>query len=215
VHPSLFDVLTPEQQRSLREISGAPAHLSDDPVWPAAADRDPDGEGRFTAVDDAMQQRPLVGEPLALDLVDTLWDGGDQLADPDGVAAWLAGHGYLVGSVEALVEARTALRAALERGERDGLNAVLARGTRTPVLRAGGPGEDVAVDPLWRPAWDAAVDYLRLLRDRPDRIRTCARPSCVLWFHDVSRNGTRRWCAMEVCGNRAKAGRYYERSRAR
>lgn len=160
-----------------------------------------------------VQQRPLVGEPLALDLVDTLWDGGDQLADPEGVDAWLAGHGYPSGSVAALVETRTALRAALERGERDGLNAVLARGTRTPVLRADGPGEDVHVDPDWRPAWDAAVDYLRLLGERPDRIRNCARPTCVLWFHDVSRNGTRRWCAMEVCGNRAKSGRYYERSR--
>jgi predicted RNA-binding Zn ribbon-like protein len=160
-----------------------------------------------------VQQRPLVGEPLSLDLVDTAWDGGDQLADPDGAAAWLAEHGYRSGSVEALLEARSALRAALEHGERSALNAVLARGTRTPVLRADGPGEQVRVDPLWRPAWDAAVDFLALLAGRPDRIRRCSRPTCVLWFHDTSRNGTRRWCSMEVCGNRAKAGRYYERSR--
>ncbi len=40
VRSSLFDVLTPEQQRSLREISDAlSAHLSDSPLWPAVADR--------------------------------------------------------------------------------------------------------------------------------------------------------------------------------
>jgi predicted RNA-binding Zn ribbon-like protein len=160
-----------------------------------------------------VQQRPLLGEPLALDLVDTRWDGGDQLADPDGVAAWLAEHGYERGSAAALRECRDALRAALERGEREPLNAVLARGTRTPVLRADGPGEEVRVDADWRAAWDAAVDYLALLGGRPDRIRRCAHEKCVLWFHDTSRNGTRRWCSMEVCGNRAKAGRYYARSR--
>lgn len=160
-----------------------------------------------------MQQRPLLGEPLALDLVDTRWDGGDQLADPAGVAAWLAEHGYERGSALALRACRDALRAALERGEREPLNAVLARGTRTPVLSADGPGEEVRVDPDWRAAWDAAVDYLALLGGRPGRIRRCARNTCVLWFHDTSRNGTRRWCSMDVCGNRAKAGRHYARSR--
>ncbi len=41
VRSLLFDVLTPEQQRSLREISDAlAAHLSDSPLWPAAADGD-------------------------------------------------------------------------------------------------------------------------------------------------------------------------------
>lgn len=160
-----------------------------------------------------MQQRPLRGEPLSLDLVDTRWDGGDQLADEAGVAAWLAEHGYEAGSETALLACRDALRAALERGERAPLNAVLARGSSTPVLRADGPGEEVRVEPGWRPAWDAAVDYLALLDGRPGRIRRCARDTCMLWFHDTSRNGTRRWCAMEVCGNRAKASRYYARSR--
>ncbi len=160
-----------------------------------------------------MQQRPLLGEPLALDLVDTRWVGGDQLADPAGVAAWLGEHGYDRGSATALRECRDAVLAVLERGEPGPLNAVLARGTRTPVLREDGPGEEVHVAAEWRAAWDAAVDYLALRSGRPDRIRRCAREGCVLWFHDTSRNGTRRWCSMEVCGNRAKAVRYYARSR--
>jgi predicted RNA-binding Zn ribbon-like protein len=36
----------------------------------------------------------------------------------------------------------------------------------------------------------------------------------VLWFLDVSKNGSRRWCRMDVCGNRAKVGRYNRRQRA-
>ena len=41
VRSLLFDVLSTEQQRSLREISDTlAAHLSDSPLWPAAADRE-------------------------------------------------------------------------------------------------------------------------------------------------------------------------------
>ncbi|MGN9908841.1 CGNR zinc finger domain-containing protein [Phytohabitans sp. LJ34] len=36
------------------------------------------------------------------------------------------------------------------------------------------------------------------------RIRECASDTCPLVFVDSSRPGTRRWCAMERCGNRHK-----------
>ena len=38
----------------------------------------------------------------------------------------------------------------------------------------------------------------------PD-IRKCEDPKCILWFYDTSKNHSRRWCSMELCGNRAKA----------
>jgi len=57
------------------------------------------------------------------------------------------------------------------------------------------------------------VDYLELIATAPDRIRGCAHDSCVLHFFDTSRNGTRRWCSMAACGNRAKASRHYARSK--
>jgi predicted RNA-binding Zn ribbon-like protein len=81
-----------------------------------------------------------------------------------------------------------------------------------------GAGHDVAraveVDEQsWLPAAIAGLDLLDLLRDRADRIRRCAHPDCVLWFLDTSRNGTRRWCSMAGCGNRAKAQRHYSRVR--
>lgn len=36
-------------------------------------------------------------------------------------------------------------------------------------------------------------------------IRKCEDPKCILWFYDTSKNHSRRWCSMELCGNRAKA----------
>src|SRR5579872_3886323 len=32
-----------------------------------------------------------------------------------------------------------------------------------------------------------------------ERVRQCEK--CVLHFHDTSKNGTRRWCSMSICGN--------------
>ncbi len=44
------------------------------------------------------------------------------------------------------------------------------------------------------------------------RIRIC--PNCNWLFLDRSRNGSRLWCDMTVCGNRSKARRHYERRKA-
>jgi predicted RNA-binding Zn ribbon-like protein len=42
------------------------------------------------------------------------------------------------------------------------------------------------------------------LGDDDRRIKRCAAPDCGLVFHDDSRAGSRRWCSMQKCGNRAK-----------
>jgi predicted RNA-binding Zn ribbon-like protein len=36
------------------------------------------------------------------------------------------------------------------------------------------------------------------------RVRECAGEDCGALFLDTSRPGTRRWCSMDTCGNRAK-----------
>lgn len=43
------------------------------------------------------------------------------------------------------------------------------------------------------------------------RLRRCANPACVLLFYDTSKSGSRRWCDMATCGNRAKAAMHYRR----
>ena len=47
-----------------------------------------------------------------------------------------------------------------------------------------------------------------LIGDGPPRLHACASETCRWLFLDTSKNRTRRWCDMKVCGNRAKARRY-------
>ena len=43
------------------------------------------------------------------------------------------------------------------------------------------------------------------------RVEICPAKDCGWLFLDESKNRRRRWCAMETCGNRAKARRHYQR----
>ncbi|MER5770809.1 CGNR zinc finger domain-containing protein [Streptomyces sp. NPDC001985] len=177
--------------------------------------------------------RPLTGEPLAIDLLNTRWidaTGPHDLLDSlEGLTIWLAGDAAGEAlrdhripadehTLRYLLEARTALETLITATPPypaeavAALNAVLAHGAVRHTLGPEGPEIGVELDePSWRPAWTAADNYLGLLADRPARIRPCANPQCVLHFYDVSKNGTRRWCSMAGCGNRAKALRHYAR----
>jgi len=171
--------------------------------------------------------RPLPGEPLALDLLNTQWmasgSPADLLATMEGTRAWLAAAGIATVPApqtrHALVTTRQAIRdvltahggtAPLER-----LNQVLGHGClRLSVGPPARPELTLEVDdPAWSPAVMAAANLLELLKQAPDRIRRCQHPACVLWFYDTTRNGTRRWCSMATCGNRAKAHRHYDRAK--
>jgi len=44
-------------------------------------------------------------------------------------------------------------------------------------------------------------------------IRECSEKTCRWLFLDRSRNHSRRWCDMQLCGNRSKAKRFYARTR--
>lgn len=44
-------------------------------------------------------------------------------------------------------------------------------------------------------------------------IRKCEGATCTLWFLDITKNHTRRWCSMAICGNRAKAAAHRARKR--
>ena len=45
-----------------------------------------------------------------------------------------------------------------------------------------------------------------------DRLKACPWHTCQVAFYDHSRNRSRNWCSMAVCGNRAKAAAYRKRS---
>jgi predicted RNA-binding Zn ribbon-like protein len=70
--------------------------------------------------------------------------------------------------------------------------------------------EDLA-SVLW-PVLRSASDVL--VNDDPARVRMCeAEDGCGWLFYDETRSGTRRWCSMKDCGNRAKARRHYAKSK--
>lgn len=172
--------------------------------------------------------RPHVGEPLALDLLNTNWMSGDGiqdlLADVAGLRCWLQSNDLIErcradeGTRVALVTARDAILGVVSGGSAgaiEALNEVLERGRVRRSLTAAGPHEDADVARLeWLPGWLAADDLLRLIAEgATGRIKQCAHEHCVLWFLDTSKNGTRRWHSMTTCGNRAKAARHYAASR--
>jgi predicted RNA-binding Zn ribbon-like protein len=83
--------------------------------------------------------------------------------------------------------------------------------------------EDAPANMVWRwtrhaetdpnlPLWLLAQSVSDILLS-PDaaKVRTCAVDTCRWLFLDTSKNHTRRWCNMKVCGNRMKARRFQAR----
>ena len=68
---------------------------------------------------------------------------------------------------------------------------------------------DVAA--LLAPVIWAAGDLL--IQPARAKVRRCANDECVWLFLDDSKSGTRRWCSMSACGNRAKAHRHYAKQK--
>lgn len=57
-----------------------------------------------------------------------------------------------------------------------------------------------------------AADFARFVCEaEPQRLRHCSNPACTMVFYDTSKNGTRRWCSMSICGNRDKVARFRAR----
>jgi predicted RNA-binding Zn ribbon-like protein len=63
---------------------------------------------------------------------------------------------------------------------------------------------------LWAPIIDATADLLA--ETESSRIRKCE--SCVVHFFDTSKKGSRRWCSMNICGNKLKVAAYQQRKRS-
>jgi len=63
---------------------------------------------------------------------------------------------------------------------------------------------------VWAPI---AIAVAELLSDAsPGRLRKCE--ACVVHFLDTSKKGSRRWCSMNICGNKIKVAAYQQRKRA-
>jgi predicted RNA-binding Zn ribbon-like protein len=72
-------------------------------------------------------------------------------------------------------------------------------------------GKETALD---RILWDIVRSAAELLvSEELHLLRECAAEDCGWLFLDTSKNHSRRWCDMKSCGNRAKVGRHYERTK--
>ena len=65
------------------------------------------------------------------------------------------------------------------------------------------------------PLWALAASACDLMTSEAvERVRACNNPECRWLFLDTSKNRTRRWCDMAVCGNRMKARRFRAHNRS-
>ena len=64
---------------------------------------------------------------------------------------------------------------------------------------------------VWAPIVAAVAELLSEVE--PSRIRKCESDSCVVHFYDTSKKGSRRWCSMNICGNKLKVAAYQRRRR--
>lgn len=156
-------------------------------------------------------------------------DGTDALDSPAALTAWLAEHG--LGPADANVDEdgwrrtlafREALRAlaTANHGEVvdpepvDRLNAVMAA---APLVLAADADGELSLAPAAKGidgalAQLAAIVYDAAVEGSWQRLKACPADDCRWAFYDRSRNRSRTWCSMEVCGNRAKVRAFRERS---
>jgi predicted RNA-binding Zn ribbon-like protein len=186
----------------------------------------------------------FLGGDIALDFVNTVMVEERELVDrittPAELAAWVAASSlgsefgaptWISPSVHArALGLRRALKAGFDALVTDGavpdstvatVNAILRTGPGAELRRAadGELRRELRVD-LHEGAvllpWLLADAGARLLvGDRAKLLRRCANhDTCVLVFLDTSRSRTRRWCSMELCGNRSKVAAHARRRRA-
>jgi predicted RNA-binding Zn ribbon-like protein len=153
--------------------------------------------------------------------------GTDRLADEQGLEGWLAeaGFGAAVGpgDRERVVAFREGLRALLlanHGGAPDpaAIAALDRAAGDAPIVVAFDPKGAATLAPS-KPGVDGALATLLAIVARAQaegtwpRLKACPNDRCHWAFYDRSRNRSRTWCAMSVCGNRAKARSYRARHR--
>jgi hypothetical protein len=158
----------------------------------------------------------VCGDPadLIVSFINTLdvEAGSDALATLVGWRSWLSAQGLDVCFGD---EGPRDLKAAREL--RDDLR-TLASGERRAQVRQVGIQVALTVDGEVELSAQSAVGFIAAaaakvaIEQRLSRVKICPADDCRWAFYDTSRNRSRQWCSMEVCGNRAKARAHRERS---
>jgi predicted RNA-binding Zn ribbon-like protein len=163
----------------------------------------------------------LGDEALLLDLLNTtpVIDGvpHDELEDPAAARAWLNAHDIALtnGQLRELIDVRTALQAVV-RGDRtpQALQPFLKGVGLSPTMTDSGIAWTMTTREPSHAAARAILAWDALRISSPGRLRPCANSECRMFLIDRSKPNTARWCSMAICGNRMKARRYYQRTKA-
>ena len=156
-------------------------------------------------------------------------DGLDFTSGPDGeVRYWLAeryerlpiaeiGERELVDALSlraaiGRLAAASADRLPLAPDDVDTLNLFAATPDVPPVLEGGRRQAGAGSIRVGQALSSLARDAVAMLGADDDRLQRCDADDCRMVFHDESRTGTRRWCSMARCGNRAKVRAFRERA---
>ncbi|KAA9164909.1 CGNR zinc finger domain-containing protein [Amycolatopsis acidicola] len=118
---------------------------------------------------------------------------------------WTAARSLVPDPLPAARSARAALRVAV--GDPPANTAPFTSPARLELGPAG--AELVATSAVAEVL--AAAARLTVLGEWP-RLKICPADDCRWAFYDQSRNRSRTWCSMRVCGNREKARAWRERS---
>ena len=115
-------------------------------------------------------------------------------------------------------EALNGLAAAIDAGRQPGADVLTTIGECLAAAYANGrlvPHEGAlqwvasAENDLERVLWEIGRAAGRLvISPRLARVRACAASDCGWWFVDDTKNRSRRWCDMKICGNREKLRRF-------
>src|SRR3954471_24607913 len=161
--------------------------------------------------------RPAPGE---LWRVQRLINTRDVEDDTDSLSVdWLVSNGFAPAGeavdLDAVREGREALRLGLlsHHGgalDRDAVRVLEAAGRESLVTVTFGDGAPSlagsdAVGRVFAIVAQASADGTWA------RLKTCPMDDCMWAFYDFSRNRSRTWCSMSMCGNRAKARAYRRR----
>ena len=157
--------------------------------------------------------------------------GIDAIATPDELAMWFSEQGLVDDLVEPsdeeladAVAVREAIRDLLL--THNGVEADSEAASKT--LEEAGRKAHLGVRfedgrPVLAPEDDGARGALGRIvatvaelapTDEWKRLKTCRDETCRVVFYDKSRNRSRAWCSMEVCGNREKARSFRARHHA-
>jgi len=138
--------------------------------------------------------------------------GSDALDSLDGWGSWLCDEGLAgcFGPQDCVALERA-------RGLRDDLRALAGgeqhdQGRLVDIQMALTADGQVELSATTAAGFLAAAVARVAIEERIDRIKICPADDCRRAFYDASRNRSRQWCSMEICGNRAKARAHRQRS---